>query len=362
MKNNIEYYPHDADAHNNPKFFTLRIKYGWGGEGMFWALNNLIAKSSECRLDVSSVMRKAPIADLFKMDFEQLEEFLQYVRTECQLIEYEDGIVTTSRLTDTYERVSAQREKARSRKGPKKPSSVEKGKSSGELYNKGKERKGKEKKGEGSTEATATAYQLLDDSEIEDLDSRSQTEPFKKSSAKKSFPQEGEDDALTPETAARRDAAIRNLSGQAAPEDARIVAEAAPADSAPGLVEPEFDLVNDTVEWLQNTYPGQNTWSDIRRYLQCADDELKDPTETVQAASILLGPARKVPDRFRRSLLGCAETQLKKDRREAQNKNNHGKFNRTTRNNQPAVTDETVVRVANELDYERVHGTSSLGF
>ena len=57
MKKNIEYYRHFSGADQHPKFEMLRAKYGWSGDGKFWALNNRIALASNCILDLSKKRR-----------------------------------------------------------------------------------------------------------------------------------------------------------------------------------------------------------------------------------------------------------------------------------------------------------------
>ena len=59
MKNNIDYYRHEVDAHNNAKIKMLRTKYGWAGEGKFWALNGIIGQAENCEFDISKKFNKA---------------------------------------------------------------------------------------------------------------------------------------------------------------------------------------------------------------------------------------------------------------------------------------------------------------
>jgi len=72
MKKNIEFYPHYANSDQHAKFKMLRVQFGWEGEGKFWALNNRIAQSEDCCLNISKKYNKAALAS--DLDF-KLDEF-----------------------------------------------------------------------------------------------------------------------------------------------------------------------------------------------------------------------------------------------------------------------------------------------
>ena len=115
MKNNLSYYRHQADAHNHPKFKMLRAKYGWAGEGKFWALNNMIAKAENCKLDLNEkFLRGAACGDL-NFSFEELDEYISFLCNECKLIQYEDGVIFTNDTQDCLVDVSSDRISARER-------------------------------------------------------------------------------------------------------------------------------------------------------------------------------------------------------------------------------------------------------
>ena len=134
MKNNLNYYQHYSDSHNHPKFKMLRAKYGWEGEGKFWALNNMIAKSENCQLDLSKNYNKATIAIDLGFTLEEFEEFMDYLSNpkECNLLKKNRNIYTADLLQENFENVSFEREKARDRKRKRK-SSGKNIESSGEL-------------------------------------------------------------------------------------------------------------------------------------------------------------------------------------------------------------------------------------
>ena len=148
MKNNIEFYQHYANADQHPKFKMLRVEYGWAGEGRFWALNNRIAQSEDCELDISKKYNRAAIASDLDMNMREFKDYIQYLIEECELVrESKEGIITTDIVQENFSQVTANREKARERKQRNLEkvykSSGEPSKSSGEQNKKGKERKGK---------------------------------------------------------------------------------------------------------------------------------------------------------------------------------------------------------------------------
>jgi len=112
VKNNIEYYQHFADAHNHPKFKTLRVKYGWEGEGRFWALNNMIADAENCLLDLEKKYNKAAVASDLGMNLEDFDAFIQYLIDECSLLYVENGCITTEIVQENLARVVHNRKKA----------------------------------------------------------------------------------------------------------------------------------------------------------------------------------------------------------------------------------------------------------
>lgn len=120
MKSNILYYPHYTAAHTHPKFKMLRVKYGWEGEGKFWALNNMIGLAENCKLDLSRKFVVADILELFKFNQEQFNEFIDYLEKECELIEREGNCITTEIVQETFTQAEVKREDSRSRYRKKK--------------------------------------------------------------------------------------------------------------------------------------------------------------------------------------------------------------------------------------------------
>lgn len=113
MKNNLEYYQHFVDAHLHPKFKMLRVKYGWEGEGKFWALNSIIGKSDECKLDISRKFIVADILELFGFAQKEFEEFINYLVNECELIDRDSNIITTEIVQENFQTTMNKRLKSR---------------------------------------------------------------------------------------------------------------------------------------------------------------------------------------------------------------------------------------------------------
>ena len=129
MKNNISYYTHAADADTHWKFVALRRKFGWQGEGKFWALNNRIAKSEYCKLNLNDEELIEATAATLDFDPEEFIEYVGYLK-KVRLVIEEDGFITTEIVQECLEEVMGRREYQRERaKGGSKKSIVENEKS-----------------------------------------------------------------------------------------------------------------------------------------------------------------------------------------------------------------------------------------
>jgi len=116
MKDNLVFYHHYADAHEHWKFKLLRSLLGWSAEGRFWALNNMIAKSSNCLLDINKKHIRACIISDLNMDEKTFSEFIEILKNECELIVDLDGKITTDIIRENLQQVKKDREAARQRK------------------------------------------------------------------------------------------------------------------------------------------------------------------------------------------------------------------------------------------------------
>lgn len=116
MKKNLAFYSHYCNSHNHWKFKLLRSKFGWAGEGKFWALNNMIGDSENCILNLNKKNIKASIAADLQFSLSELDEYIDFLITECELIKSLDGQIYTKQVRDDYTRVMKEREAARLRK------------------------------------------------------------------------------------------------------------------------------------------------------------------------------------------------------------------------------------------------------
>lgn len=116
MKKNLDFFSHDVDSFDDLKFLALRSVYGWEGEGRFWALNCIIAKESGCSLDLNQKFVRPSCAQKLGMSLEEFNRFIQFLIDECELIfEVTEGVITTKRVQQDYQRVNQEREASRKR-------------------------------------------------------------------------------------------------------------------------------------------------------------------------------------------------------------------------------------------------------
>lgn len=128
MKNNISYYPHKVVSHGHWKFKALRKKFGWAGEGKFWALHNFICDSEDCCLLLEDEEKFLSIAADIDLSPEELHVFLDFLLTKCKLLIKQENKITTETAQETLAEVMAKRTYQRNWKNKK--SSIETGNSS----------------------------------------------------------------------------------------------------------------------------------------------------------------------------------------------------------------------------------------
>jgi len=121
MKDDLPYFSHDNDSRNHAKMKALRSRYGWAGYGHFWALNEMISGSAHATLDLSRKVIKSATACELGMTPDALDDFLAFLADDCEcgLINYEEGILTTDRTTEDYEKVVKMRDGWREKKTKK---------------------------------------------------------------------------------------------------------------------------------------------------------------------------------------------------------------------------------------------------
>jgi hypothetical protein len=116
MKNYLSYYQHYSNSHQHWKFKMLRSFHGWAGEGRFWALNNLIASTDNCILDIGRKAVKVSVADELGMSVDEFMKFLEFLSQECELITLIDNKISTEIVRENLHEVMKQRRRAASNK------------------------------------------------------------------------------------------------------------------------------------------------------------------------------------------------------------------------------------------------------
>ena len=117
MKQNLTYYQHYSDSHNQPQIKLLRAKYGWAGEGKYWALKNIIASSDNCLLDISNPLNLGMYAVDIDLTFDEFNIFLEFLCSrDCGLLIRVENYITTEDMQETFENVMKQRKASRDRR------------------------------------------------------------------------------------------------------------------------------------------------------------------------------------------------------------------------------------------------------
>ena len=91
MKDYLIYYQHFTNSHDHWKFKLLRSLLGWSAEGRFWALNNMIARSSQCILNLNKKAIKASVMSDLQMDENEFDNFINILTNQCELLINIDG-------------------------------------------------------------------------------------------------------------------------------------------------------------------------------------------------------------------------------------------------------------------------------
>lgn len=120
MTDNIRYFEHEVTSFRHGKFKMLRLKYGFEGEGRFWALNCMIGESERCWLDLSKSYNLMNTAAELGLTIDQFNEYLNYLIDECKLVIKDGDLITTDRVQQIYNRMIEARIRERNRYQRKK--------------------------------------------------------------------------------------------------------------------------------------------------------------------------------------------------------------------------------------------------
>jgi hypothetical protein len=116
MKNDLPYFSHDNNASQHPKMRALIAEYGFEGYGRFWALNEMIARNAGACIDISRKVYKLNLANELRFDECGLDNFLKFISDpEIDLINIENGLITTDRINELYSKIMGSREAERDR-------------------------------------------------------------------------------------------------------------------------------------------------------------------------------------------------------------------------------------------------------
>lgn len=99
MNKGLKYVRHEVGSHRHWKFKILRKKFDWSGEGKFWALNNLIAESDSCRLDVARDAKRQEIAAEIDMTIDEFDHFIDYLVSPCELIHKNKPYILSTKIS-----------------------------------------------------------------------------------------------------------------------------------------------------------------------------------------------------------------------------------------------------------------------
>ena len=120
MKLNIDYFGHEVDAIDHRKFLILRAYYGgdkgWSMEARFWALNCLIGRADNCKLNLSLKGEKARVARALELSLQDLDAFILVLKDEAELIHCDDGVVWTDKTQEDLDRALKVRQEVKNRR------------------------------------------------------------------------------------------------------------------------------------------------------------------------------------------------------------------------------------------------------
>lgn len=115
IKNNADYFPHDADMRNDTRVKALRRKFGTEGYGIYCMLIELLTDSDYFQFKNDSLSIELVAGD-FDIDPDKLTAILQYLN-QLDLIQLDatTGLITCKSLDKRLEPLLSKRERDRDR-------------------------------------------------------------------------------------------------------------------------------------------------------------------------------------------------------------------------------------------------------
>ena len=116
MKDYLIYYQHFTNSHDHWKFKLLRSLLGWSAEGRFWALNNMIARSSQCILNLNKKAIKASVMSDLQLDETEFDNLINILTNKCELLINIDGNISTDIVRENHKEVMKERIRTKERR------------------------------------------------------------------------------------------------------------------------------------------------------------------------------------------------------------------------------------------------------
>lgn len=113
IKNNADYFPHDADMRNDPKVKALRRKFGHTGYSVWNMLLEFLTDSDNFEFEFSELQIELISGD-FDLEPGTLKEIILYCE-KVKLITVEDGFLQSKRLKERFSPLLNKRERDRKR-------------------------------------------------------------------------------------------------------------------------------------------------------------------------------------------------------------------------------------------------------
>jgi hypothetical protein len=119
LKHNLVWLRHDVNLSSSASFKALRARYGWEGQGRFWALLELIGAAEFCQLDLGKPFVAVAVAADLGLTLLELEAFVSFLSDPqaCGLLTRQHSTVGCSIAGEALPLAERDREMARKRWG-----------------------------------------------------------------------------------------------------------------------------------------------------------------------------------------------------------------------------------------------------
>jgi len=92
------WFPHDCNAHRDPKIIMLRSIYGYEALGIYWSIVEILRDQSDYSFDVGGKFGYQTLAALLGLDRAKVEELVSDMVTEFELLELKNNKITSPSL------------------------------------------------------------------------------------------------------------------------------------------------------------------------------------------------------------------------------------------------------------------------